>query len=96
MLHDCGKSRIDIKMKHRVLAVLLSPKRTSPKPLLSRLALRSKTAALALDIYDQHASWSYDLASEAGLDEAVQILIREHHRPQSHLGELLEQADKRH
>jgi len=121
LLHDCGKSRVDIKIKHRVLAVLLSPKASPPKrgpvpeairpdlsevgaltlnnksgSLLPRLASRSSAAALAWDIYNEHPRWGFDLAVEAGLGEAVQLLILEHHNPRGNLGHLLEQADKRH
>lgn len=93
LLHDCGKSRINIKIKHRVLAVLLSPWSDS---LQARFASHSSTTALALSIHKKHACWGSDLAAQAGLDAAIQTLIIEHHSPQEPLGKLLEQADSRH
>ena len=93
LLHDCGKSRVHVKLRHRILAVLLSP---WPVFLKERFASHSPTTALALDIHKEHARWGRDLAAQAGLSEAILTLILEHHDPKEALGKLLKQADSRH
>ena len=93
LLHDCGKSRIPIRLWHRVIIVFLQK---LPPSALIRLKNNNNIFKPLLETTDHHAAWGCDLARAANLNEAVCALIAEHHAPCSKLGHLLAQADRRH
>lgn len=90
LLHDCGKSFFPLRIWQRVFIVLLQK---YPQTLQNNLAQSSRFFSVPLRLASRHAAWGSRLARQAGLSEEVCLLIREHHQPQTPLGQLLHQAD---
>ena len=93
LLHDCGKSIVSIHLWQRVFIVLMQ---LMPPSIWSRLELSNTFLAYPLKIAGQHAQWGEQLAREAGLNLRVCLLIREHHSPETNLGQILAKADNTH
>lgn len=91
LFHDCGKTQKGIKLWQRVAIVVLE--RAPQRIRLS--AEQSRSFSLALQIAAMHADWGSEAAGKAGLPPVVCALIRDHHRPNSNLGRLLQKADNR-
>ncbi len=93
LLHDCGKSVVSIRLWQRVFIVLMQK---MPPRLWAHLESGSTFLALPLKISTKHPIWGENLAWKAGLNPAICRLIREHHKPQTDLGCILERADNAH
>ena len=93
LLHDCGKSMIFIHIWERVFIVLIQ---IIPQSLRSRLERGLSRFSFPLKVDTRHALWGSYLAKQAGLNPEVCQLIRDHHKPKTNLGRLLEQADNKH
>ncbi len=93
LLHDCGKSKVDTRLWHRVFIVLMQK---MPKTIWSRLERSHTSFARPLQIASQHAIWGSNLAQCAGLNPAICLLILEHHSPTTELGRILANADNKH
>lgn len=82
LLHDCGKSLINLRLWQRILIVLTN----------NWFCHLSYT----LNIAHKHAQWGELLAKEAGLNQQICLLIRQHHSPQTKLGKILQENDNKH
>lgn len=78
LFHDCGKSRVRLKLWQRIFIVL-------------GVRLPSTLA-----IHNLHPVWGKQLAARAGLNDDIQTLIENHHRPGNLLEKILSEADCRH
>jgi hypothetical protein len=96
LLHDCGKSLVQIRLWQRVAISLLG---ACPWPFLKNYLRNRKCHSgrfvLTLDIAEQHAEWGEFLAKQAGLNRHVCLLIRQHHSPCSKLGRILQEHDNK-
>lgn len=90
ILHDCGKSLVQVKIWHRVVIVFVQ---NLPSPWQYRLKHSRSLLTLPLRISSRHARWGELLARQAGLNSNVCRLIAEHHQPTTKLGLMLKQAD---
>ncbi|MGI6119340.1 MAG: HD domain-containing protein [Desulfosporosinus sp.] len=93
LLHDCGKSKVSIRLWHRVFVVLMQK---MPQSIWSRLERSHTIFAVPLRTASQHAVWGGNLAKRAGLNPTICRLIYEHHSPKTKLGRVLERADNAH
>lgn len=93
LLHDCGKSKVNTRLWHRVFIVLMQK---MPPSYWSRLERSHTVFATPLLTASQHAIWGSNLAQRAGLNSAICLLIREHHSPKTELGRMLQSADNAH
>lgn len=93
LIHDCGKSIVSIRLWHRVFIVIMQK---MPPCIWSHLEQSNSIFAFPLIMSTQHAIWGERLAKKAGLNSKVCLLIREHHSPQTDLGQILAQADNQH
>lgn len=92
LLHDCGKALVTIRLWHRIFIVVMQKMHLG-----IRLHLEQSNSVFAspLKMATQHALWGESLAKKAGLNSKVCLLIREHHSPQTYLGQILAQADSK-
>ncbi len=93
LLHDCGKSLIQLHLWQRILIVLLN---VLPLNIKKTIGSRPGPLSYTLTIAQQHAKWGESLAKEAGLNTQICLLIRQHHSPQTELGKLLQEIDNKH
>ncbi|MHB8125494.1 MAG: HD domain-containing protein [Desulfitobacteriaceae bacterium] len=93
LLHDCGKSLIQLHLWQRVLIVLFN---VWPLQLKENTEAKPGYLSSTLNIAHQHAEWGESLAKEAGLNQQICLLIRQHHSPQTKLGKLLQKNDNKH
>lgn len=93
LLHDCGKSLIKLRLWQRIVIVTTG---YLPKEWKKKISKHKNLLGKTLVIYEQHPAWGKRLAAKAGLNEDVQLLIREHHSPANPLGQILFEADNRH
>ena len=93
LLHDCGKSKVPIRLWHRVFIVLMQK---MPHSIWSYLERGDSVFATPLKTASQHALWGGNLAKRAGLNPVICLLIQEHHSPNTELGLILESADNTH
>lgn len=93
LLHDCGKSLVKLHLWQKILIVLLN---VSPLQVNKYLEAKPKFLTLTLNIAHQHAQWGESLAKEAGLNQQICLLIRQHHCPQTKLGKILQEKDNKH
>ena len=93
LLHDCGKSTIELYLWQRVYIVLMQK---LPQGLWALLEKGPALLAQPLKVDDLHPIWGEQLAKEAALNNHICCLIREHHNPQTELGRLLALADNEH
>jgi HD-like signal output (HDOD) protein len=94
LLHDCGKSFVNIQLWQRIMIVLVT---AGPCQFMKNYIINNKnqvrSLALTLEIADRHAEWGESLARKAGLNEYICLLIREHHSPRTELGRILQEND---
>jgi len=101
LLHDVGKSRVDLHLVERALAVLgrrLFPARA--RGAWAQGAPRGWRRAFV--VAEQHATWGAEWARAAGAPPAVVALIQHHHAPRPAFADpaqvrrwaLLRQADE--
>lgn len=93
LLHDCGKSLVRVHLWQRILIVLID---IFPLQLNDYLEAKPGHLANTLRILHYHALWGEALAKEAGLNQQICLLIREHHFPKTKLGKLLQENDNKH
>jgi HD domain. len=93
LLHDCGKSLVKLDLWQKILIVLING-----CPLLIKKLIETKPGFLThtLNIAHQHAKWGESLAKEAGLNQKICLLIRQHHCPKTKLGKILQENDNKH
>lgn len=93
LLHDCGKSLHPLKLWQRIFIVIAG---SLPLPWQNKIVSDKNIFGKTLIIHQQHSAWGKHLAAKAGVKEAIQVLIQNHHTPHGTLEELLYQADNRH
>lgn len=93
LLHDCGKSLAAVHMWQRILIVLVD---IFPPQLKKYMGAKPGHLSVALNISYHHAQWGETLAKEAGLNQQICLLIRQHHYPKTKLGKLLREKDNEH
>lgn len=93
LLHDCGKSLVQVHLWQRILIVLIN---VLPLRLKENLAAKFAPLSQTLNIAHNHAQWGEALVKEAGLNQQICQLIRQHHLPQTKLGRLLQESDNKH
>lgn len=92
LLHDCGKSLVQVHLWQRILIVLID---IFPLQLNDYIGAKPGHLALTLKILHYHALWGEALAKEAGLNQQICLFIREHHFPKTKLGKLLQENDNK-
>ncbi|MDD2234588.1 MAG: HD domain-containing protein [Desulfitobacteriaceae bacterium] len=90
LLHDCGKMLVKLYLWQKILIVLING-----CPLLIKKHLPGFLTH-TLNIAQQHPKWGESLAKEAGLNEQICQLIRQHHCPETKLGRILQKNDNQH
>ena len=93
LLHDCGKSLINVHLWQRVFIVIHS---YFPDKIKEHISNQRNIFSNTIVIYKQHPSWGKHLAAKAGLNQEVQIMIENHHTPKDPLEKILFEADNRH
>ncbi|HWQ71195.1 MAG TPA: HD domain-containing protein, partial [Desulfitobacteriaceae bacterium] len=93
LLHDCGKSLVKLYLWQKILIVLIN---RCPLPLKKYLNSKPGFLTHTLNIAHQHAEWGESLAKEAGLNQKICLLIRQHHSPETKLGKILQENDNKH
>lgn len=93
LLHDCGKSLINLRLWQRVYIVLMQK---MPQTLWMLFENGPACLAQPLKISALHPKWGEQLAQEAALNPQICCLIREHHNPHTELGRLLAKSDNEH
>lgn len=93
LLHDCGKSLVNIRLWQRVYIVLMQ---RMPQTLWARLEEGPALLAAPLIMAKHHAIWGCKLAHKIELNSRICLLIREHHAPSTKLGHMLYKADNEH
>lgn len=93
LLHDCGKSLIELHLWQRIVIVTAG---YLPVRIKNFIAARINLVDKTLVVYEQHPAWGKRLAAKAGLNENVLNLIQNHHTPQNSLERILYMADNRH
>lgn len=90
LLHDCGKSVVNIRLWQRIYIVLIH---RIPQPIFSLIEKGPSLFAFPIKFHARHSLWGEYLANKAGMNSVVCLLIREHHSPKTDLGRILQQAD---
>lgn len=93
LLHDCGKSLIELKLWQRIFIVIagylpnkVKVKMTKKRNLLGKILLVNKL----------HPAWGKRLASKTGATQNILTLIKNHHAPNNPIELILYRADNRH
>lgn len=93
LLHDCGKSLIKYRLRHRVIIVLT---RYLPEKYKNNL-IKHRTALGRILLLDNlHPKWGRHLAAKAGANIDIQKLILNHHNPSNQVEQLLAKYDNKH
>lgn len=93
LLHDCGKSLVKLYLWQKILIVLI---KGCPLPIKKYIETKPGFLTHTINIAHQHAKWGESLAKEAGLNEQICLLIRQHHCPKTKLGKILQENDNKH
>jgi HD-GYP domain-containing protein (c-di-GMP phosphodiesterase class II) len=93
LLHDCGKSLVKLHLWQKILIVLIN---ACPLQINKYIEAKPGFLTLTINIAHQHAKWGESLAKEAGLNQQICLLIRQHHCPKTKLGKILQENDNKH
>ncbi len=93
LLHDCGKSLIRLRLWQRVFIVVYE---YFPTKIKDHIICQRNVFSKTMVIYKQHPTWGKHLATKAGLNQEVQVLIQNHHSPRNELEKIIYEADSKH